>query len=119
MRIANVDIPQKKHISIGLTAIYGIGKTRAIKICDDASVDPQKKGHQLTEEEQELLRKAIADSGFEIEGDLRRAVLTNINNLKAIKCYRGSRHMKGLPCNGQKSKNNARTVKRLRGKKKK
>lgn len=108
-RIAGVNIPDNAHIVIGLQHIYGIGTTRAIKICQAASVNPQTKVKELTQEEMELVRSSVGT--YTIEGDLRREVSMSIKRLIDLKCYRGTRHMKGLPVRGQRTKTNARTRK--------
>lgn len=112
-RIAGVMIPMQKHINIGLTAIYGIGRNRARTICHVAKVDPAKKVKDLTEAELESLRSEI--SKFRVEGDLRREVAMNIKRLVELSTYRGARHKRGLPVRGQRTRTNARTRK---GKKK-
>jgi len=106
-RIAGINLPNHKHIEIGLTSIYGIGRTSAQKICDDAGVPRNTKVQALTEEQAEKLRAAK----FEVEGDLRREVSMNIKRLMDLGCYRGHRHRRGLPVNGQRTKTNARTRK--------
>jgi small subunit ribosomal protein S13 len=108
-RIAGVNLPVQKHIVIGLTAIYGIGPTRAKKICAIAKVLPSKKGKDLTEAELDLLRAEVAK--FRVEGDLRREVSMNIKRLIELGSYRGLRHRRGLPVRGQRTKTNARTRK--------
>jgi len=110
-RIAGVNIPASKHVSIGLRAIYGIGPTLSLKICDTAGVPPTRKVSDLSEQELEALRSAIADSGYTLEGDLRREVSLNIKRKLDLGCYEGLRHRKGLPLNGQRTKTNARTRK--------
>ncbi len=117
MRIAGVNISEKKHIIIGLTAIYGVGHSRAKKICELAGVDPTAKGSDLTEDLIEKIRLAINDSNYSVEGDLRREVLGSIKSLMATKSYRGLRHLRGLPCRGQRTKTNAKTVRRRRSSK--
>jgi small subunit ribosomal protein S13 len=108
-RIAGVNIPVQKHIVIGLTAIYGIGRSKAAKICADANVIPSKKVKDLTEPELEVLRTEIAK--VRVEGDLRREVAMNIKRLIELGSYRGLRHRRGLPVRGQRTKTNARTRK--------
>lgn len=108
-RIAGVNVPVQKHISIGLTSIYGIGRPRALKICKDAKVSPTKKVSALTEAELEALRSEIAK--FKVEGDLRREVSMNIKRLSDLGTYRGLRHRRGLPVRGQRTRTNARTRK--------
>lgn len=108
-RIAGVIIPMQKHIVIGLTAIYGIGRNRAKDICDLAKIDPTKKVKDLTEGELEGLRSEVIK--FRVEGDLRREVSMNIKRLVELNTYRGTRHKRGLPVRGQRTKTNARTRK--------
>jgi len=108
-RIAGVIIPMQKHIVIGLTAIYGIGRNRAEDICELAKIDPTKKVKDLTEGELEGLRGEVAK--FRVEGDLRREVAMNIKRLVELGTYRGTRHKRGLPVRGQRTKTNARTRK--------
>ena len=108
-RIAGVNIPDRKHAVIALTAIYGIGRTRAHEICAAAGVAPERKIQELTEGEIENLRGEVAK--FVVEGDLRREVSMNIKRLMDLGCYRGIRHRRGLPVNGQRTRTNARTRK--------
>jgi small subunit ribosomal protein S13 len=108
-RIAGVIIPMQKHVVIGLTAIYGVGRNRARVICDEAKVDHSKKVKDLTEAELESLRGEI--SKFRVEGDLRREVAMNIKRLVELGTYRGTRHKRGLPVRGQRTRTNARTRK--------
>lgn len=108
-RIAGVIIPMQKHIVIGLTAIYGIGRNRARTICESAHVEPAKKVKDLTEAELESLRGEI--SKVRVEGDLRREVAMNIKRLVELNTYRGLRHKRGLPLRGQRTRTNARTRK--------
>ena len=108
-RIAGVNIPDNAHIVIGLQHIYGIGSSRAKMICSSAKVDPQTKVKDLVHEKMESVRNQVAT--FVIEGDLRREVSMNIKRLIDLKCYRGVRHLKGLPVRGQRTKTNARTRK--------
>ncbi|MCP3678882.1 MAG: 30S ribosomal protein S13 [Gammaproteobacteria bacterium] len=113
-RIAGINIPTHKHIDIGLTSIYGIGRVRARKICDLAAVEPDAKVNSLDEEQVEALRAEVAK--FTVEGDLRREVSMNIKRLMDISSYRGLRHRRGLPLRGQRTRTNARTRKgRKRG----
>ena len=109
-RIAGIDLPREKRIEIGLTYIYGIGRTSANKILAKAGVNPDTRVKDLTEAEETKLREAI-DHGYIVEGDLRRSVALDIKRLTEIGCYRGIRHRKGLPVRGQRSKTNARTRK--------
>ena len=108
-RIAGVNIPNHQHAEIALTAIYGIGRTRAQKICDAAGVGRAIKMKDLSDSDMDRLRDEIAR--FTVEGDLRREVTMNIKRLMDLGCYRGLRHRKGLPCRGQRTKTNARTRK--------
>ena len=119
-RIAGVDLPRKKRIEIGLTYIYGIGKTTSQRILSGLSIDPNTKTDDLTEEQINNIRKAI-DSGYKVEGELRTEVSMNIKRLMDLGCYRGLRHRKSLPVRGQRTSTNARTrkgPKRAAGKKK-
>ena len=108
-RIAGVNIPERKHISIALTYIYGIGLTSAQKICTAVSIDPAKKVIDLEESQLEKIRTEIVK--YTTEGDLRREVSMNIKRLMDLGCYRGIRHRRNLPVRGQNTKNNARTRK--------
>ena len=108
-RIAGINIPVNKHAEIALTAIYGIGRTRARKICEAAGVLPNVKIKDLQEAEIETLRGEVAK--FTVEGDLRREVSMNIKRLMDLGCYRGLRHRRGLPLRGQRTRTNARTRK--------
>ena len=111
-RIAGVDLPRDKRVEIGLTYIYGIGRTSSNRILAEANVNPDTRVKDLTDEEVARIAKVIdADTENLVEGDLRREVAMNIKRLKEIGCYRGIRHRKGLPCRGQKTKTNARTCK--------
>lgn len=108
-RIAGVNLPVQKHTWVGLTSVYGIGKTRALGICATAGVKPDTKIRDLTEAEVESIRAEVAR--FPVEGDLRREVAMNIKRLMDLGCYRGLRHRRGLPVRGQQTKTNARTRK--------
>ena len=108
-RIAGVNVPENKHLEIALTHIYGIGKKTAQDICTNLKLDYSKKISDLSEEQIEKIRTAIAE--FTVEGDLRRSVSTNIKRLMDLGCYRGIRHRRKLPVNGQRTKTNARTRK--------
>ncbi len=112
-RIAGVDLPSEKRVDIGLTYIFGIGRSNVGELLEKAKVDGGKRIKDLTEEEISRLQKAL--DGFLIEGDLRREIQENIKRLEDIASYRGFRHKKGLPVRGQRTKSNARTKK---GKKK-
>jgi small subunit ribosomal protein S13 len=111
-RIAGVNIPEKKHAVIALTAIFGIGLSRAGEICDAAGVSRHTKVQSLTDEEVERLRGEV--SKYTVEGDLRREVSMNIKRLMDLGCNRGIRHRRGLPLRGQRTRTNARTRKRPR-----
>jgi small subunit ribosomal protein S13 len=104
-----VNIPNHQHTEIGLTAIYGIGRTRSRLICDAAGVDYSKKVKDLTDADLEKLREEVGK--FVVEGDLRREVTMSIKRLMDLGCYRGVRHRKGLPLRGQRTRTNARTRK--------
>jgi small subunit ribosomal protein S13 len=108
-RIAGVNIPNHQHAEIALTAIYGVGRTRAQKICDAAGVKRSTKIKDLTESDMDRLREEVGR--FAVEGDLRREVTMNIKRLMDLGCYRGVRHRRGLPCRGQRTRTNARTRK--------
>ena len=109
-RIAGVDLPKDKRIEIGLTYVYGIGRTSANKILEKTGINPDTRVKDLTEEEEAKLRECI-DHHYIVEGDLRRSVALDIKRLTEIGCYRGLRHRRGLPVRGQRSKTNARTRK--------
>lgn len=109
-RIAGVDLPREKRVEIGLTYIFGIGRTSSTKILETTGVSPDTRIKDLTDDEIAKLREAI-DKDFKVEGDLRREVALNIKRLLEIGCYRGLRHRKGLPVRGQRTKTNARTRK--------
>jgi small subunit ribosomal protein S13 len=109
-RLAGVDLPRDKRVEIGLTYIYGIGKTTSNRILKDANVNPDTRVRDLTDEEVSRI-KDVMDNTCVVEGDLRREVAMNIKRLTEIGCYRGIRHRKGLPVRGQNTKNNARTRK--------
>jgi small subunit ribosomal protein S13 len=109
-RIAGVDLPKDKRVEIGLTYIYGIGRSTANKILGKASISKETKVHQLTEGEVVRLRD-ILEQDYKVEGDLRREVATNIKRLMDIGCYRGLRHRRSLPVHGQRTHTNARTRK--------
>jgi small subunit ribosomal protein S13 len=107
-RIAGVDLPSNKRVEIGLTYIYGIGRTRSQKILDKAGIDWNTKVRNLTEEETSRLRRIIQEEG-EVEGDLRKRISLDIKRLMEIGCFRGTRHKRNLPCRGQRTHTNART----------
>ena len=109
-RIAGIDLPREKRIEIGLTYIFGIGRSSADKILKETGINPDTRVKDLTEEEVGKLREVI-DKDYKVEGDLRRSVALDIKRLVEIGCYRGVRHRKGLPVRGQSTKRNARTRK--------
>ena len=109
-RIAGVDLPKDKRIEIGLTYVYGIGRTSAKKILEMTGINPDTRVKDLTDEEEAKIRECI-DHHFIVEGDLRRSVALDIKRLTEIGCYRGQRHRRGLPVRGQRSKTNARNRK--------
>lgn len=109
-RIAGVDLPREKRVEIGLTYVYGIGRTSANRILKEAGVNPDTRVKDLTDDEVKRISVVIADSQT-VEGDLRREIAMNIKRLQEIGCYRGIRHRKSLPVRGQKTKTNARTRK--------
>jgi len=108
-RIAGINIPDNKHLNIALTYIYGIGRTRALKICNATGLQPNIKVRELSEEQLDKVRSEIVN--YEIEGDLRRDVSMNIKRLMDLGAYRGIRHRRGLPVRGQRTQTNARTRK--------
>jgi small subunit ribosomal protein S13 len=109
-RIAGVDLPREKRVEIGLTYIFGIGRTKSNEILAKTGVNPDTRVKDLTEEEVIKLREVI-DKEYKVEGDLRRETALNIKRLMEINCYRGVRHKKNLPVRGQRTKTNARTRK--------
>ena len=109
-RISGVDLPREKRVEIGLTYVYGIGRTSANRILAEAGVNPDTRVKDLTDDEVKKLAAIIAETQV-VEGDLRREIAMNIKRLQEIGCYRGIRHRKGLPVRGQKTKTNARTRK--------
>ena len=108
-RIAGINIPMNKHVGIGLTHIFGVGRTRALEVCEAAGIASSTKVKDLTEAEVAALRSQIAK--FAVEGDLRREVSMNIKRLMDLGTWRGMRHRKGLPLRGQRTRTNARTRK--------
>jgi small subunit ribosomal protein S13 len=114
-RIAGVDLPRNKRVEFALTYIVGIGLTTSRKILDEARIEHGSKTDALTEDQIANIRKII-DSGFSVEGDVRRAVTTNIKRLMDLGTYRGLRHRRGLPVRGQRTSTNARTRKGKKGK---
>ena len=109
-RISGVDLPREKRVEVGLTYIYGIGKTSAARILKEANVNPDTRVRDLTDDEVKKISEIINETQV-VEGDLRREIALNIKRLQEIGCYRGIRHRKGLPVRGQKTKTNARTRK--------
>ena len=109
-RIAGVNLPNQKRLEVGLTYIYGVGRSTSLKICGELGLSPDTKVRDLTDEEVTKLRNYI-DQNLEVEGDLRRERQQAIKRLIEIACYRGIRHRRGLPVNGQRTKTNARTRK--------
>lgn len=120
-RIAGVNIPTQKRVEIGLQYIFGIGSTKAQKICGTVGIPSSRRVHELTDSEVLKIRELI-DSSYRVEGDLRREISMNIKRLMDLGCYRGLRHRKGLPVRGQRTHTNARTrkgkAKPIAGKKK-
>ncbi|MBI3925457.1 MAG: 30S ribosomal protein S13 [Armatimonadetes bacterium] len=109
-RISGVDLPRDKRVVVALTYIFGIGRTRANRICEGTGISPETRVRALTEDEVTKLREYI-DRNEKVEGDLRREITQNIKRLIEINCYRGIRHRRGLPVRGQRTKTNARTRK--------
>jgi small subunit ribosomal protein S13 len=107
-RIAGVDLPDRKRVEIGLTYIYGIGRSTSNEILDQTNIDADTRVRDLNEDQVARLRQAI-DRNYAVEGDLRRRVQQNIQRLQEIGCYRGIRHRKGMPVRGQRTRTNART----------
>ena len=110
-RIAGIDLPKEKRVEIGLTYVYGIGRKTANDILAKAGVNPDTRVKDLTDDDEAKIRDAIEQLGVAEEGDLRREVALNIKRLVEINCFRGTRHRKGLPVRGQRTKTNARTRK--------
>jgi small subunit ribosomal protein S13 len=108
-RIAGVNIPENKRIEIALTSIFGIGRSLSKKILTETKIDLSKKAKDLSPQEISKLREII-EKNYKIEGDLRRGVMLNIKRLKDVGCWRGIRHLKGLPIRGQRTRTNTRTV---------
>ena len=109
-RIAGVDLPRNKALGFALTYIYGIGRTRALEICEKAGIDPSFKSDNITDSDITALRRVI-DDDYVVEGDLRREISNNMKRLMDIGCYRGLRHRKGMPARGQNTQKNCRTRK--------
>ena len=108
-RISGVDLPNQKRIDIALTSIYGIGRSNAVKIVAQAGLNPLMKAQDLTPDDVTKIRDVLEK--YNVEGDLRREISLNIKRLVDLGCYRGQRHRKGLPCRGQRTKTNSRTLK--------
>jgi len=113
-RLLGVDIPNNKRVEFALRYIYGIGPTRAKLICEAVGIPEAMRANELTEEHINKIMNFVSEKQFKLEGDLRREVTGNLKRLTAIKCYRGSRHAKGLPVRGQRTSTNARTRKGAR-----
>lgn len=109
MRILGINLKDEQRIEMALTGVYGIGRSRAHTILDEAGVDYGKKSKELTADEEAKIRQAVEK--YKLEADLKREIGTNIKRLKDVKCYRGTRHAKRLPVRGQRTKTNARTLK--------
>ncbi|HNQ89158.1 MAG TPA: 30S ribosomal protein S13 [Verrucomicrobiota bacterium] len=110
-RILGVDIPGEKRIDVALRYVYGIGPSNARAILDRAQIDPSIRAKSLTEQQLSQIVHAIQEGKYVIEGDLRREIGLNLKRLQAVKCYRGVRHLRGLPVRGQRTQTNARTRK--------
>ena len=110
-RIAGIDLPREKRIEIGLTYVYGIGRSTADQILAGTGINPDIRVKDLSAEDEAKIREYIDKNDIIVEGDLRRNVALDIKRLTEIQCYRGVRHRKGLPCRGQRTKTNARTCK--------
>jgi small subunit ribosomal protein S13 len=108
-RISGINVPDNKHAGISLTYIYGVGRSTALKLCEDAGVDPNNKIQDLSEEDLDAIRNELTK--LDVEGDLRRELSMNIKRLMDLGCYRGIRHRRGLPSRGQRTRTNARTRK--------
>jgi len=109
-RIAGVDLPRRKHVAYALPYLFGIGKTLAQEICKKSGIPENKRVEELSDAEVKVIRD-ILDADYKVEGDLRREIQTNIKRLMDLGCYRGLRHRKGLPVNGQRTHTNSRTRK--------
>jgi len=108
MRILGITLPDEKRLEIGLTTIFGIGRSRALKILKEAKIDGGKKSKDLNADEENSIRKLVEN--YKVEGDLKREISGNVKRLKDVKCYRGVRHTRKLPVSGQRTKTNSRTV---------
>ncbi len=111
VRIAGISIPAEKKLKIGLTYVFGIGRTTAQVICEKAKLDPESKVYSLKDDEVARIMEVISSDNIILEGDLRSEIARNIKALKDMKCYKGMRHIKRLPVRGQRTKTNARTRK--------
>jgi len=111
LRIAGVNLPDNKHIVIALTAIAGVGRTRARQVLEELRIEPTKKASEISTTEADRIRDFLREKGWILEGDLRRLVAGNIKRKKEIRCYQGIRHQRGLPVHGQRTATNARTRK--------
>jgi small subunit ribosomal protein S13 len=109
-RILGIDLPANKQVVVSLTYLYGIGKTRALEIAEKIGVKPTLKASELTDAHIAQITKLL-DTDYEVEGDLRRQLAMSVRRLQSIRCYRGIRHQRSLPCRGQRTKTNARTRK--------
>lgn len=109
-RILGIDLPANKQVAVSLTYLYGIGRTRANEIAEKIGVKPTLKASELTDAHIAQITKLL-DSDYQVEGDLRRQLAMSVRRLQSIRCYRGIRHQRGLPCRGQRTKTNARTRK--------
>jgi len=110
-RIIGVEVPSNKRIDIALRYIYGIGPTNAVEVLERANIDPSTRAKDLSEQQLSQIVHAIQEGGYVIEGDLRREIGLNLKRMQAIKCYRGIRHLRGLPVRGQRTQTNARSRK--------
>lgn len=111
MRISGITLPDNKQLAFALTAVYGVGRTRALEVLKEANVPETRKPSEITTEEEATIRNLIENGSFPIEGELRRSISGNIKRLKDIQSYRGMRHSRRLPARGQRTKTNARTLK--------
>lgn len=114
VRLLGVDLSKKKKLYIALTAIYGIGVTTSLKMLVQVGIDPNKKVSDLSDSEINSLRTILETDDYQLEGDLRRMINLNVKRLIDISCYRGRRHIKGLPVRGQRSRTNSRTCRNIR-----
>jgi small subunit ribosomal protein S13 len=114
IRLLGVDLPRNKKVYISLTSIYGIGLVTSLKLLKKTNIDPNKKVYELSESETTLIRNILENNEYKFEGDLRRLISLNVKRLIDINCYRGRRHIKGLPVRGQRSRTNSRTARLVR-----